>query len=509
MDPERLGVRDSDFVRGGLAIGIAILAIIVLFPGIGYKGGLVNNKKTFELSWSHAKRRFQSGARELITAAFNQNDGKHKDAFYMVTDNGVEMIIHPKYANEIRNDERFSISAYNEQSFHGRIPGFEMFKENIVEEQLFINAVRSRLTRSLGKLLGPISEEVTSALRQHWTDKWHRISLHSTVLPVIAQQSSRVFLGEELCHNADWLRITVNHTVSFFMAVEALRVWPKILRPLAAKFSPMCKNLRAEIEEARRIITPILENRRAQRQAHSKYAASTKPDDLIEWLEETADGRSYDAAGAQLKISVAAIHTTSDLLTQTLFNIADNPALIRDLRRETMSTVGTHGWKKATLYNMKLMDSVLKETQRLKPISIGTMVRVTLDDVTLSDGLRVPRGTKTLVSCHNMWDKGVYDNADQFDGYRFYELRKLPGQENSSQLVSTSPNHFAFGHGLHACPGRFFAAAEVKITLCHILLKYDIRLVGERPNVIEHGVAQYANAWGQIEIKRREEEIAL
>ena len=137
------------------------------------------------------------------------------------------------------------------------------------------------------------------------------------------------------------------------------------------------------------------------------------------------------------------------------------------------------------------------------------MVRVAMDDVKLSDRLEIPKGTKTLVSCHNMWDPQVYDNADQFNGYRFYELRKLPGQENSAQLVSTSSNHFAFGHGMHACPGRFFAAAEVKVTLCHILLKYDFRLVGDRPNVIEHGVAQYANAWGQIEIKRREEEIRL
>ena len=137
------------------------------------------------------------------------------------------------------------------------------------------------------------------------------------------------------------------------------------------------------------------------------------------------------------------------------------------------------------------------------------MVRVALDDIKLSDGLEIPKGTKILVSCHNMWDSRVYNNADQFNGYRFYELRKLAGQENSAQLVSTSANHFAFGHGMHACPGRFFAAAEVKVTLCHILLKYDFRLVGERPNVIEHGVAQYANPWGQIEIKRREEEIHL
>lgn len=205
--------------------------------------------------------------------------------------------------------------------------------------------------------------------------EWHKISLHSTVLPVIARQSSRVFLGEELCHNTDWMRITVNHTVSFFMAVEALRVWPKYLRPLAAKFSPMCKKLRAEIQEARSIITPILEARRAQRAEVLRQGKNPKAfNDLIEWLEDLSNGHTYDPARAQLKISVAAIHTTSDLLTQTLFNIAGNSKLIADLREEVISTIGTYGWEKSSIYNLKLMDSVLKETQRLKPISIGRFI---------------------------------------------------------------------------------------------------------------------------------------
>ncbi|THC93378.1 hypothetical protein EYZ11_007135 [Aspergillus tanneri] len=476
MEFDRLVTKDSDLVRGALVVGVVVLLITVLYPKLHHGGELVNDRKGYELLWTNAKKRFQLGARGILAAAFE----KHKNAFYMVTDNGIEMIVNPKYAHEIRNDERFSIAAYNEQSFHGTIPGFEIFKQNVVEERLFINAVRNKLTRSLGWM-------VVSASLADQAAEWHSIPLHATILPIIAQQSSRVFLGEELCHNANWLRITVNHTISFFTAVEAM-----------------------QIQEARNIITPVLETRRAQRAELLNQGKDPKEfNDLIEWLEELSGGQSYDPARAQLKISVAAIHTTSDLLTQTLFNIVGNSKLIEDLREEIISTINTYGWQKSAIYNLKLMDSVLKETQRLKPISIGTMVRVALEDVQLSDGLEIPKGTKTLVSCHNMWDPDVYDNADEFNGYRFYKLRKLPGQENSAQLVSTSANHFGFGHGMHACPGRFFAAAEVKVTLCHILLKYDLRLVGDRPNVIEHGVAQYANTWGPLEIKRRKEEISV
>ena len=138
MKLDKFAVEESVLLRGALVVSIVILAIAILFPGLRYKGGLVNDRNRFELLWTNAKKRFQFGARRLLAAAFEQvmsfclekdtlppfhfrtddTDGmteKHKDAFYMVTDNGIEMIVNPRYAHEIRNDERFSISAYNEQ----------------------------------------------------------------------------------------------------------------------------------------------------------------------------------------------------------------------------------------------------------------------------------------------------------------------------------------------------------------------------------------------------------
>lgn len=35
---------------------------------------------------------------------------------------------------------------------------------------------------------------------------------------------------------------------------------------------------------------------------------------------------------------------------------------------------------------------------------------------------------------------------------------------------------FRLGHGRHACPGRFYAAAELKVVLAEILSTYDIKL---------------------------------
>lgn len=85
-------------------------------------------------------------------------------------------------------------------------------------------------------------------------------------------------------------------------------------------------------------------------------------------------------------MSIVAIHTTSELLTGVLLDLAQNEKFIKELRDEIItvltkasenaaSTAGaTDGasekkikavWSKNVLYQMKLLDSALKETQRL------------------------------------------------------------------------------------------------------------------------------------------------
>lgn len=109
-----------------------------------------------------------------------------------------------------------------------------------------------------------------------------------------------------------------------------------------------------------------------------------------------------------------------------------------------------------------------------------------------------------------MWDSNVYPEPEKFIGDRFLTLRQQPGRENIAQLVTTGQDHLAWGHGNHACPGRFFAAAEIKIVLVHLLLKYDFRVIkGQEPKVKEFGFALESDLSAKIEIRRRKEEIDL
>lgn len=131
--------------------------------------------------------------------------------------------------------------------------------------------------------------------------------------------------------------------------------------------------------------------------------------------------------------------------------------------------------------------------------------------VPLSDGTVIPKGATVVVSGHMMRDEAVYPDAQRFDGYRFYKKRQEAGKEHQHQFVSTSPEHLGFGHGMHACPGRFFAANEIKIFLIHMLLKYDWKFAEqqERPKSIQHGVEIICNPNVELLFKARQPEVDL
>ena len=85
------------------------------------------------------------------------------------------------------------------------------------------------------------------------------------------------------------------------------------------------------------------------------------------------------------------------------------------------------------------------------------------------------------------------------------------GEENKAHLISATKQHCGFGHGIHACPGRFFAANEVKIALAYILLKYDWKLAEGQGDLrpVTMGSAYTLLYDLKIMVRRRKEELDM
>lgn len=115
--------------------------------------------------------------------------------------------------------------------------------------------------------------------------------------------TARIFLGEAVCRDMNWVKATCDYAGAIFVAADKLRTWPAILRPIVHWFLPACQHTRAVIKHARNIIQPKLEERRQLRKqldAQGKSAADLN--DGPEWYEQASNGGQleYDPVAAQL-----------------------------------------------------------------------------------------------------------------------------------------------------------------------------------------------------------------
>lgn len=67
------------------------------------------------------------------------------------------------------------------------------------------------------------------------------------------------------------------------------------------------------------------------------------------------------------------------------------------------------------------------------------MEREVLQDITLSNNVELKRGTATMIM-PRLRDPTLYENPDEYDGYRFARLRQQAGKEKVSE-----PSHSNMG----------------------------------------------------------------
>ena len=137
--------------------------------------------------------------------------------------------------------------------------------------------------------------------------------------------------------------------------------------------------------------------------------------------------------------------------------------------------------------------------------------RIVTKDFVTSNGIRLKKGDRLFVDSSKVGDPEVYPDPKKFDIYRYYRMREDPATMVKAQLVSTNVENLAFGIGTHACPGRFFAATELKITLSYLLLNYDWELspCSSVQSISYGGIQMGLDPTSKIRFKHRKAELYL
>lgn len=392
------------------------------------------------------------------------------------------------------------------------------------------------LTRRLGDLTPDIVDELSRAIDHEWgqdTVSWKELNPFITLLNVVARTTNRVFVGGPLCRNPDFIQNTISFANTVVPVSWLIRAIPTGLRPIAIPL--LTYNNRYYRRQLRDQLKPEIEARFKEITSDPGKRSPTIHNDFLQWTINNAL-KSDLPRETELEIIVervclanfAAIHTSTISVTNAIYDLVSQPSTqdnITAVREEaTAVTSANNGvWTKTALSKMTKIDSALKESGRVGQLNAFSFLRKVGDPngiTTPVSGTFLPHGALVGVPMHMIHrNPEIYPNPNTYNPLRFAELRSQfttttttttePSDSNSlksSSLTfsSTSPHFQTFSHGRHACPGRFFAANELKLLIAYVVRHYDFEILETRPERPWIGTSIVCPLNKKIRVRRRE-----
>ncbi|KXS95203.1 hypothetical protein AC578_6928 [Pseudocercospora eumusae] len=445
-------------------------------------------------------------SRAFTIEAFNHLS-KH-DRPFIIPQWGIEpfLILPPSLMKEVyqRPDKDVNIMAMLRENLAVKYTG----DSDIALDAFHIDLVRQELTRKLSLLTPVVWEELNLGFQDEWIikqDGWTSVVLLPTASRIVSRAANRVFSGTELCRNAEFLEHTRRYGLEILRQAMLINMIPlDLLRTVAAAF--LTRSTTRHRNGAIKHAAPIIQKRLQAVRAGNK----DPPVDCLQWLIEKCVARNDPVeldvtriTRRLLRLNMVAIHTTAITITNAIFELYSSPRVeeyIAGLREEVERVLEAHDgkWSKAAVSELHRIDSTIRESMRCNEFSVFSVARIITapNGIELTDGLHIPYGTKIAapnIGIHS--DPANYENPDEYNAFRFSSTKE--------SLVMTSESALHFGYGRHACPGRFFAAQEMKLMLAYIVMNYDVKIVGSGPRKLDIKAMAIPDAEAKIMIRRR------
>lgn len=303
-------------------------------------------------------------------------------------------------------------------------------------------------------------------------EDWKEVNVIAFLQRVVAIVSGFVFMGDPLCLDEGYIHSAIRFTMDVDRASLALKKWPAVLRPFMQYRIPELRTLQEHKRRAYAFLKPVIRERKRLLQLKREGDETIQlPDDALQWAIEQADDFNLkteeELAFLQLELSLAAIHTTTNTAAHIIYDIVGRcPEVVPELRREICEVTEECGGTMTAqgLYQMKMVDSVMRESSRTNPGVPHRFIRRMDADFTLSDGTRLPKYAMVAVNALDTFTKQAYcgDEPEKYDPYRFVDWRTgrkndpigATNKDAAYQFVSVTKENMWFGWGKHACPGR-------------------------------------------------------
>ncbi|KAF1980342.1 cytochrome P450 [Bimuria novae-zelandiae CBS 107.79] len=412
-------------------------------------------------------------------------------------------------------DQPDSVLSTGEAHFDTLNGAYAFIDPVLLKDAYHEHVIHKNLARNLNAIIPELVEEVNDDVQEVCgadTQQFKKVNLMDEFLMgIIPKITNRMLVGKSVCRNPEFLKNMMAFTMD---VVYGFMFFPLLPRPLHPFLGPIFSLLpKYHYWKGRKYTLPIikkrLEDMRRKDADDPAYADWKAPNDFISWSIRTAmdEGKTDELKPGRIAMRVcplnfASIHTTALTAHSALIDILTaDPSVVEALREEATRIYNEDGqqWTKNGLARMYKLDSAIRESQRHSTMAMSLISKkvVAKEGVTSPEGIHYPNGCLlTYAWLPVAHDNDVYEKHDTYDPFRFSRdrerfesmtLEEKAGVDvlklRQSGMVTTGHSHQAFGHGRHACPGRFFVAHELKIMFAYLFMNYEIKPILERPEL--------------------------
>lgn len=326
----------------------------------------VINSHSFDLFNRKAYQDYASNAHKLITCGL----AKHGGPIALSVPSGRKIVLPSSFTNWVKSNKDLDHRELVRQDFYAGLPGFEAQTALHGSGDMILDVIRAKLGQN-DSVMPALNTSLSKALHIHWGEStdWHTIDWQADTTGIITRAASSIFVGPEKAEDKEWLKLLQSYVAAYFSAVGELHTYPAWTRPFVQRFLPNANACRNYTAQARSIMNEVIAERtEAVQKAQAVGKETPQYNDALAWTQAASDGK-LEAGDIQLSLAVAALFTTSELFRQVLIDVASHPEIFEPLRKEVSEQIFKHGTTVAATYNMFLLDSVMKESQRLSAAS--------------------------------------------------------------------------------------------------------------------------------------------
>ncbi|KAK7222842.1 hypothetical protein V2G26_010845 [Clonostachys chloroleuca] len=455
------------------ALSPLIAAVAILVTSIGVRFMLSNRSQVpIALSDNIASRnkridQYRFDSRRVLTEGYTQFKNQ---IFGLDTSEGIIMVLPTHFIDELKSHAALSFGATFDTL---TLPEYtRIHAATPVILKLFIGKFNPSLGAFMPDMQTMIQTELLAALPKD--NNWKSVKIYHILFHLVCKSAARSLLGEAAAENPRWLQVQTDYIGTAISYVQALKKWPKALRPFVYRYVEGYSTLRKQWNEGRAIVADFLARKKA-----NNWEPLQQPPSFFDIVASTYRDMSVDEhLSLQVTFFVAGVHTSAATLTQALFDAAVNASCIAQVREEVQQLHASCGGviRREHLSQLPKLDSFIKEVLRFSSPDLATFVRKSSQDVTLSNGFHIPSGTTLEVATGAIaMDPEGFDHPKIFDGLRFWKKRQLENESVKHQFTSVSPRDLEWGYGRHACPGRYMAEVAIKLVMIQILLRFELK----------------------------------